>query len=53
MLLEIGFMPARQIVDDAHLVALLQQQVDDMAADEPGPAGDDARCCVITDDFHS
>ena len=31
--------PGGQIVEDAHVVALRQQRVDDIGTDEPGPAG--------------
>ena len=36
------FAPADQVVDHADLVALAEQEIDHVAADEPGAAGDDS-----------
>ncbi len=38
---DIGLAAADQIVDDAHAVAAVDQQIDHVAADEAGAAGDD------------
>ena len=38
---DIGLAAADQVVDDAHAVAALDQEVDHVAADEAGAAGDD------------
>ena len=40
---EIGFAAADQIVDHADAVAAREQEIDHVAADEAGAAGDDAR----------
>ena len=40
-LLQVGFVPGQQIVDDDDLAgAFAQQRADDGGADEPGPSGD-------------
>ena len=38
---EIGLAAADQVVDHPHAIAALQQQIDHVAADEAGAAGDD------------
>ena len=43
---EIGLAAADQIVDHAHAVATGQQEIDHVAADEAGAAGDDG--CTLT-----
>jgi hypothetical protein len=37
----VGFPPGEEVVDHDHAVPLLQQPVHEVAAHEPGPAGDD------------
>ena len=41
MVREIGFATAHHVVDDANAIAPLEQEIDHVAADEAGAAGDD------------